>query len=196
MESIVAHPSTGPTLNFRQRWTAGLVRVCPPNANVTRSNRVGRASFFLFHSAKCAIRQKFQLCFIRVSKQNPKKKSSPNADRSATDDVGRKLACVRTAIVSISGRIGARRPSLTPVRVGTRRYNRLRMSIIAPSRHTKASRCLATKASTVSGGCPPIVSTNSLVPANIPLVWSMATSRRCCTRNSLPGLPVIRSASG
>src|SRR5215831_7317841 len=36
--------------------------------------------------------------------------------------------------------------------------------------HTKASRCLATKASTVSGGRPPILSTKSLVPANTPLV--------------------------
>ena len=62
--------------------------------------------------------------------------------------------------------------------------------------HAKASRCFATKASTVSGACPLIFSTRSFVPANTPFVWSMATSPRCCTRNPLPGLPEIRSASG
>ena len=59
-----------------------------------------------------------------------------------------------------------------------------------------ASRCLSTNAATVMGDRPPIVATKLLVPANTPLVWSMATSRRCCTRNSLPGLRVMRSASG
>jgi transposase len=44
----------------------------------------------------------------QVSKSEAK--SSPNADSSATDDVGRKPAGLRSAIVSIGGRIGARRP--------------------------------------------------------------------------------------
>ena len=60
---------------------------------------------------------------------------------------------------------------------------------------TKAWRCFVTKASTVIGGRPPILSTKSLVPAKMPLVWSIATSRKCCTRNSLPDRPVMRSAS-
>ena len=28
--------------DFRRRWTAGLIDVCPPKAKITRSNRVGR----------------------------------------------------------------------------------------------------------------------------------------------------------
>src|SRR5216684_434079 len=30
--------------NFGRGWTAGLVGVCPPKVEVTRSNRVGRAT--------------------------------------------------------------------------------------------------------------------------------------------------------
>jgi len=59
--------------NFRRRRTAGLVGVCPPKAKVTRSNRVGCASFFLFYSAICALGLKLEICLVRVSKQNPKK---------------------------------------------------------------------------------------------------------------------------
>src|SRR5216684_4567486 len=44
MESIVAHPNTGRPFDFRRRWTAGLIGVCPPKAKVTRSNRVGCAT--------------------------------------------------------------------------------------------------------------------------------------------------------
>ena len=33
---------------------------------------------------------------------------------------GGKLACLRTAIVSVSGRISARRPPLTPIRGGNK----------------------------------------------------------------------------
>ena len=69
MESIVAHPSTGPTLRFRRRWTAGLIGVCPPKAKVTRSNRVGCASFSLFSSAIWALGLRLQFCFVRSSKQ-------------------------------------------------------------------------------------------------------------------------------
>ena len=60
---------------------------------------------------------------------------------------------------------------------------------------SKAWRCFVTNASTVIGGRPPIRSTKSLVPAKMPLVWSIATSRKCCTRNSLPGRPVMLSVS-
>jgi hypothetical protein len=44
----------------------------------------------------------------QVSKSE--EKSSPNADSSATDDVGWKPVGLRTAIVSVGGRIGIRRP--------------------------------------------------------------------------------------
>src|SRR5258708_39510364 len=54
MESIEAHPNTGQPYNFRRRWTAGLVGDCPPKAKVTRSNRVGRASFFTTRYADSA----------------------------------------------------------------------------------------------------------------------------------------------
>ena len=104
---------------------------CPPKAKVTRSNRVGCARFFLFFSAIYALGLKLQLCLVRVSKQNPKN-NRHHADSSATDDVGWKPACLRTAIVSISGRIGARRPPPTPARVGTRRHNVNRLGTLTP----------------------------------------------------------------
>ena len=44
-----------------------------PKAKVTRSNRVGCASFFLFYSAICALGLKVQLRLVRVSKQIQKK---------------------------------------------------------------------------------------------------------------------------
>src|SRR5205814_9055119 len=72
---------------------------------VTRSNLVGCATFSLFYSAVCAHRKKLQRWLIRASKQS-RGKSSPSADSLATDDIGRKLASLRTAIVSKSGRIG------------------------------------------------------------------------------------------
>src|SRR5712691_2895320 len=51
----------------------GWARYLAPKAKVTRSNRVGCASFFLFYSAICALGLKLQICLVRVSKQNPKK---------------------------------------------------------------------------------------------------------------------------
>jgi hypothetical protein len=36
MESIAAHPNTSQPNNFRRRWTAGLISVCPPKADVKR----------------------------------------------------------------------------------------------------------------------------------------------------------------
>jgi hypothetical protein len=43
---------------------------CPPKAKVTRSNRVGRASFFFIYNAICAPELKLQFCLIRASKQS------------------------------------------------------------------------------------------------------------------------------
>src|SRR5216684_2614256 len=51
----------------------GWARYLAPKAKVTRSNRVGCASFFLFYSAICALGLKLQVCLVRVSKQNLKK---------------------------------------------------------------------------------------------------------------------------
>ncbi len=81
-----------PTNGGCYRWSSGRSRSylqskhatsscvhCPPKAEVTRSNRVGCASFFLFFSGICAPGLKLQLCVIRVSKRLGGK-SSPNAD--------------------------------------------------------------------------------------------------------------------
>jgi hypothetical protein len=70
---------------------------CPPKAKVTRSNRVGCASFPLFYSVICARELKLQLRLIPASKQVWWKIVL------ATDDVGQKLASLRT----VSGRICA-----------------------------------------------------------------------------------------
>jgi len=78
----------------------------PPKAKVTRSNRVGCASFFLSSSAVCARGLEFGLCLIPASKQSGGK-SSPRAESLATDDVGRKVAGPRATIDSINSWIGA-----------------------------------------------------------------------------------------
>jgi hypothetical protein len=49
----------------QQGWLAFVA----PKAKLTRSNRVARASFFLFYNAICALGLKIQLCLARVSKQ-------------------------------------------------------------------------------------------------------------------------------
>jgi hypothetical protein len=91
--------------------------MAPRRSNSAHLHRPWCVSFSLFCSAIYAPGPKHQLCLIRVSKQSGGK-SSPKADSLATDDVGRKLASLRTAIVSISSWIGARRPPLMPIRVG------------------------------------------------------------------------------
>jgi hypothetical protein len=72
MESIVAHPSSGPTIQFRSAWTAGLAGVCPPKVEVTRSNRVERATAEDGHYAlaipyDAAARDALQLASLRCS---------------------------------------------------------------------------------------------------------------------------------
>jgi hypothetical protein len=45
------------------------VEVCPAKAKVTRSNRVGCASFSLFYNAICGPSVRLEFWFIRASKQ-------------------------------------------------------------------------------------------------------------------------------
>jgi hypothetical protein len=110
-------PNKVNTLSRKFFSATGRVTVALRRQRVTRSNRVGCASFSFFYSAICAPGPRLQLCLIRASKQSGGK-SWPNADSLATDDVGWKLACLRTATVSTNDRIRARRPPLTPIRAG------------------------------------------------------------------------------
>src|SRR5258705_4852592 len=48
---------------------SGELDRCPPKAKVTRSNRVGCASFSLFYNAICRPSLRLQFWFIRASKQ-------------------------------------------------------------------------------------------------------------------------------
>jgi hypothetical protein len=66
--------------------TANARTLCQQMATwltVTRSNRVGCASFPFLYSAICAPGPKLQLCLIRASKKSGGK-SSPSADSLAT----------------------------------------------------------------------------------------------------------------
>src|SRR6266566_6560814 len=84
----------------------GGVDVCPPKAKVTRSNRIGCASFSLSSNAVCARGFELGLCLIPASKQSGGE-SSPSAESLATDDVGRKLAGPRATIDSLNSWTGA-----------------------------------------------------------------------------------------
>ena len=62
-------------LNFRRRWAARLVGVCPPKAKVTRSNRVGCAILSLF-AARCACPHQTVTPSRSRQVSNPKRKSA------------------------------------------------------------------------------------------------------------------------